>query len=39
MDMREDIDQWLNSKEISDFKLDGYESYPSIEAEMLPYNK
>lgn len=39
MDMRCDINNWLNSKEISDFKLQGYQSFPSISAEMLPYDK
>lgn len=39
MDMREDIDQWLSSKDISDFKLVGYESYPRINAEMLAYSE
>lgn len=38
MDMRGDVDQWLSSKDISDFKLVGYDSYPAITAEMLPYN-
>ena len=38
VDMHGDIDQWLSSKEISDFKINGYESYPSIKATMLPYS-
>lgn len=37
--MRGDVGSWLNSKEISDFKLQGYQSFPSISAEMLPYDK
>lgn len=39
MDMHGDIDQWLLSKEINDFNLVNYKSYPSIKAEMLSYNK
>lgn len=39
MDMGCDINNWLNSKEISDFKLQDYQSFPSISAEMLPYDK
>ena len=32
------LDEMLNSLEINDFTLKNYESYPSIKAEMLPYN-
>jgi thymidylate synthase len=32
------IDSVLKNAEISDFKLKGYESYPKITAEMLPYS-
>ena len=39
MDMYGDIDNWLSSKDINDFKLLNYKSYPSIKVEMLPYNK
>lgn len=38
LDMHGDIDQWLSSKEISDFTLNGYKSHPRIVAEMLPYS-
>lgn len=37
--MHKNIDNWIYTKQISDFKLQGYESYPPIKAEMLPYNK
>tara|TARA_R110000822_G_scaffold161_3_gene753 strand:- start:15136 stop:16092 length:957 start_codon:yes stop_codon:yes gene_type:complete len=33
------IDQWLDNKIILDFELLGYNSFPSISAEMLSYNK
>lgn len=39
MDMRGDIDQWLSSKEISDFNLTEHSEQKAIKAEMLPYNK
>jgi len=39
MDMRGNVDEWLNSKEISDFKLNGYSSYPPIKAKMLAYDQ
>lgn len=39
MDMYGDIDNWLSSKDINDFKLLNYKSYPTIKVEMLPYNK
>ena len=32
------IDSILEGTEIEDFKLEGYESYPRISAEMLPYS-
>jgi len=38
MDMHENVDQWLNSKEIPDFNLKEYNSYPSIPAKMLAYD-
>lgn len=38
IDMHNNIDQWLNSKEISDFKIKNYVSYPAIKADMLPYD-
>lgn len=33
------LDQILEELDISDFKLTGYKSYPTIKAEMLSYNK
>lgn len=39
MDMNNNFDQWLNSKEIKDFKLTSHTEQPPIKAEMLPYNK
>jgi len=33
------LDEFLNCLEIKDFKLDGYQSYPPIKAEMLAYDK
>jgi len=33
------IDRFLDKHNIEDFALDNYESYPSIKAEMLSYNK
>lgn len=39
MDMYNDIDSWLNSINISDFKLENYKSFPAISLEMLPYIK
>ena len=33
------MDIWLNSKSVSDFQLEDYQSYPQIKAEMLAYNK
>jgi thymidylate synthase len=33
------IDQFLDKHDIEEFILDDYESYPSIKAEMLSYNK
>ena len=38
LDMHGDIDEWLSSKNISDFTLNGYKSHPRIVAEMLPYS-
>ena len=38
MDMHENVDQWLNSKEIPNFNLKEYNSYPSIPAKMLAYD-
>ena len=39
MDMNENIDQWLSSKEISDFNLTGHSEQKAIKAKMLAYNK
>ena len=39
MDMYQNVDTWLNSKEVSDFKLLNYESFPQIKAKMIPYIK
>ena len=39
MDMHGNFDSWINNREIEDFKLKNYECYPTIQAEMLPYNK
>jgi thymidylate synthase len=39
MDMRNDFDQWLSSKDIKDFKLTKHNEQLAIPAEMLPYNK
>ena len=38
MDMYSNIDKWLASKSISDFKLDNYQSYDNIPVEMLAPN-
>ncbi len=38
--VKEDItNEFLDLLKISDFELEGYESYPRIAAEMLAYNK
>jgi thymidylate synthase len=39
MDMRNDFDQWLSSKDVKDFKLTKHNEQLAIPAEMLPYNK
>ena len=38
MDMRNNIDSWLNSKSISDFKLKDYKSHDRIPAKMIAYS-
>ena len=35
MDMNNNFDQWLNGREIKDFKLNNYESHPALSVEML----
>lgn len=35
LDMHDNFSQWINSKEISDFQLENYKSYPNIKVEML----
>tara|TARA_R110000796_G_scaffold59008_1_gene135911 strand:- start:4772 stop:5773 length:1002 start_codon:yes stop_codon:yes gene_type:complete len=37
-DMGSDIDQWLSSKEIKDFKIIDYKSHEAIKADMIPYD-
>jgi len=39
IDMRNDFNQWINSKQISDFNLTNHSEQPAIKADMLPYNK
>ena len=34
-EINKNFDQWLNSKEIKDFKLNNYESHPALSVEML----
>ena len=36
--MGNDIDNWLNSINIKDFKIKDYKSYPAIKADMIPYD-
>ena len=39
VDYDQPINSIINELQIDMFKLKNYESYPSIKAEMLPYNK